>query len=127
MRMTLGAVAALAVLAGCAPQSAGPARPAAQAADTGIVGTPAPGSKFSRIRIGMGDKEIEDLIGPPNDTSGHITGKAFIPFYFGSGTVEVDAHYKGEGVLTYESGGVGSTRPRLILITVDRSETGYVR
>ena len=59
--------------------------------------------------------------------SGHITGKAFIPFYFGPGTVEVDAHYKGEGILTYESGGVGSTTPRIIVIKVDRSEAGYVR
>lgn len=52
--------------------------------DGEIIGTPAPNSKFAKLEIGMGRSEVRDLIGSPNDTSGHITGKQFIPFYFGA-------------------------------------------
>ena len=38
-----------------------------------------------------------DLIGPPTDTSSHITGKAFIPWYFGEDRAETEAYYKGSG------------------------------
>ena len=122
MRAVGATLALCAVLAACGPQ-----RPPAAEGNKSVIGTPAPGSKFAKVRIGMGEKEVTDLIGPATDVSGHITGKAFIPFYFGSGTVEVDAHYRGEGILTYASGGVSSTVPRVIIIKVDRSEGGYVR
>lgn len=46
-----------------------------------IVGTPAANSKFAKLKIGMRQREVEDLIGPPTDEDGHITGKGFIPFF----------------------------------------------
>ena len=122
-------LALLGALAACSdPSNTAPAPAAATVnAPTAVVGTPAPGSKFSRVKIGMGKTEVQDLIGPPNDQNSHITGKVFIPLYFGSGTTEIDAHYKGEGILTYASRGVGSTSYELIGMTVDRNESGYVR
>ena len=47
-----------------------------------IVGTPAPGSKFARLEIGMPMKRVTDLIGEPTDSGSGMTGKMFIPFYF---------------------------------------------
>ena len=90
-----------------------------------VDGTIRPGSKFSRVRIGMGSTEAESIIGKPSDTAGHITGKAFIPFYFGGDTSEVEAFYKGEGQLTYAHQSIGSTNLVLVRIIVDPSERGF--
>jgi hypothetical protein len=90
-----------------------------------IIGRPAPGSKFSRVTIGMPIREVEDLIGQPNDVAGHITGKAFIPFYFGGDTSMTEAFYKGEGQLSYVPANFGSSAMRLERIIVDPNEAGY--
>jgi len=49
-----------------------------------IIGNPAPGSKFGQLKIGMSSKQAMDIAGTPTDQSSCITGKAFIPFFFGS-------------------------------------------
>ena len=114
----LVAIAALAI-AGCANQQGGGMQGATRAPGSAqpqassdrvvtsangvrgdIVGTPAPGSKFSRVQIGMPKKQVEDLIGQPTDTASHVTGKAFIPFYFGGDTYMLEAFYRGEGQLS---------------------------
>jgi hypothetical protein len=93
--------------------------------DGEIIGTPARNSKFAKIRIGMGQREIADLIGQPNDSHTYQTGKAFIPFYFGKDMYRFEQFYKKEGSLTFEGGGVTGTSGRLIRIDVDTSATGY--
>jgi hypothetical protein len=90
-----------------------------------IHGTIRPGSKFSRIKIGMGATEVESIIGAPTDTAAHITGKAFIPFYFGGDTSQVEKFYKGEGQLTYSPQSMGSTLLVLTGITADPTERGF--
>ena len=135
MRSITAGLALLLVLAGCANQgpSATGAAPAGNTRTiTGlngvqgdIEGTPAPGSKFSRVQIGMPQRQVVDLIGQPNDTSAHITGKAFIPFYFGGDSSMEEEFYKGEGQLSYASDSIGSSARRLVRIIVDRTEQGY--
>lgn len=90
-----------------------------------IIGTPAKNSKFAKIRIGMGQREISDLIGQPNDSHTYQTGKAFIPFYFGKDMYRFEQFYKKEGSLTFEGGGITGTSGKLIRIQVDTSATGY--
>lgn len=104
----------------------GHAAPADQANSSDVVGTPAPGSKFSKIQIGMFSKQIMDLIGQPNDQKSYATGKAFIPFHFGSDNYRFEYFYKGEGTLTFSGGGIGSSTLKLIKITVNPAESGYV-
>lgn len=70
-----------------------------------IVGTPAKGSKFAKLKIGMKLTEVVALIGAPTNQSTHPTGKAHIPFYFGPDRWVYDYYYKGEGVLTINGGG----------------------
>lgn len=70
-----------------------------------IVGKPAKGSKFAKLKIGMTLKEVEKLIGPPTKQWQHPTGKASIPFYFGPDRWVLMYSYKGEGVLTLNYGG----------------------
>lgn len=68
-----------------------------------IVGAPAPGSKFGRLKIGMTIKEVENLIGKPDSTDSRITGKQYQPFYFGGDTQRTEAFYKDEGQLTFSN------------------------
>ncbi len=65
----------------------------------------APGRKFAKLKIGMTLKQVEKLIGRPARQWQHPTGKASIPFYFGPDRWVIQYSYKGEGVLTFNSGG----------------------
>ncbi len=69
-----------------------------------IIGKPAPGSKFSKLKIGMTLSQVEKTIGHPTKQWTHPTGKAHIPFYFGPDRWVIQYSYKGEGVLTLNSG-----------------------
>ena len=91
-----------------------------------IVGTPAKNSKFTKLKIGMGMKEVTDLIGQPTDQGAYVTGKAFIPFYFGGDRYRHEMVYKGQGRLVFAGGSVGNLGPgRLIRIVHNEKEPGY--
>jgi hypothetical protein len=68
-----------------------------------ITGKPAPGSKFSQLKIGMSSAQVMGLLGQPTDQGAHPTGKAFIPFYFGSDKYRYEVVYKGQGRLLFAS------------------------
>ncbi|MGH1428141.1 MAG: hypothetical protein ACRBEE_09385 [Arenicella sp.] len=85
-----------------------------------IDGSNAPkGSKFSRLKLNMSAQQVYDTIGRPTDRKVYSTGKAWVPFYYGSDRTRQEYLYKGEGRLTI--GGNG----RLIAIYVDPTEDGY--
>jgi hypothetical protein len=69
-----------------------------------VIGTVAPGGKFSKLQIGMLMPEVLALVGGPDGMVTHETGKRWIPFYFGSDARRVEVFYKGEGCLTYTGG-----------------------
>ena len=89
-----------------------------------IVGTPAPGSKFAQLQIGMTREQVENLIGRPSDTDSRITGKQYQPFYFGGDTQRTEAFYKGEGQLTFSNIHPDSAADTLIRIMVNPDATG---
>lgn len=93
--------------------------------DGEIIGKPAKNSKFSKIQIGMGRKQVEDIIGLPSDSHVYNTGKMFIPFYFGKDAYRIETFYKKEGSLTFEGGGVTGTSGVLIRVSVDSTADGY--
>lgn len=108
----------LATLAGCAhrqaktdtaaaPQKEEKAQKAdkAEAPAGEIVGTPARGSKFAKLKLGMTLKEAVAKIGPPDNQWQRPTGKAHIPFYFGDDRWVLEYSYKKEGKLTFNYGG----------------------
>jgi hypothetical protein len=70
-------------------------------------------------------KQVFDVIGVPTDTSAHITGKAFIPFYFGPDIARSEAFYRGEGQLTFIRTSMGSSTLLLHDIHVNPAESGY--
>ena len=40
-----------------------------------ITGKPAPGSKFTPLKIGMSAKQVTDIVGQPTDQGAYVTGK----------------------------------------------------
>ena len=62
-------------------------------------------SKFSKLKLGMTLSQVEQAIGQPDKQVTHSTSKASIPFYFGADRWVIEYEYKGEGVLTFNSGG----------------------
>jgi hypothetical protein len=90
-----------------------------------ITGNPAPGSKFKKLQIGMSMKQVTDLIGQPTDQGSYVTGKAWIPFYFGSDRYRHEMVYKGQGRLIFAGGSVGDyTSGNLISIIHNAKEGG---
>ncbi len=89
-----------------------------------IVGTPAPGSKFAQLQIGMKLERVENLIGQPNHMDSRITGKQYQPFYFGGDTQRTEMFYKNEGQLTFSNLQQDSAADTLIRIVVNPESGG---
>ena len=89
-----------------------------------ITGKPAPGSKFTQLQIGMPMKQVTDLIGQPNDQGSYVTGKAFIPFFFGGDRYRYEMAYKGQGRLVF-AGKSMDTGGNLIWIIHNKNDSGY--
>jgi hypothetical protein len=91
-----------------------------------ITGKPAPGSKFTRLEIGMGMKEVTDIAGQPTDQGAYVTGKAWIPFYFGADRHRFEMAFKGQGRLIFAGGSLGDmSGGNLIWIIHNARESGY--
>ena len=91
-----------------------------------ITGQPAPGSKFGQLQIGMGMQQAKDIVGQPTDQGGYVTGKAFIPWYFGSGKYRHELVYKGMGRLIFASpSSFDFASGNLVWIIHSAAETGY--
>ncbi len=90
-----------------------------------ITGKPAPGSKFGVLKIGMSAKQATDLVGQPTDQGAYVTGKAFIPFFFGSDRYRYEMAYKGQGRLIFAGSSGFDTNAHLIWIIHSASDTGY--
>ena len=92
-----------------------------------ITGRPAPGSKFAGLKIGMSSQQVISLLGQPNDAGSHVTGKAFIPFYFGADRARYETVYKGHGRLIFAMGagmfGSGSMNPIWIIHNANEGDT----
>lgn len=90
-----------------------------------ITGKPAPGTKFTRVQIGMSAKQVMDIVGPPTDQGAYITGKAWIPFYFGSDRYRYELAYKGQGRLIFAGSSGFDSNSHLIWIIHNANDTGY--
>jgi len=91
-----------------------------------ITGNPVPGTKFTQIQIGMSMKQVTDIVGQPTDQGAYITGKAFIPFFFGGDRYRHELHYKGYGRLIFAGGSAGDiSGGRLIWVIHSANESGY--
>jgi hypothetical protein len=91
-----------------------------------ITGIPAPGSRFAQLQIGMPMRQVMDIVGPPTDEGSYITGKAFIPFYYGSDRYRYELVYKGQGRLIFAGGSINEhSGAHLTWIINSAADTGY--
>lgn len=90
-----------------------------------ITGRPAPGSKFTQLKIGMSAKQAMDIVGQPTDQGAYITGKAWIPFYFGSDRYRYEMAYKGMGRLIFAGSSGFDSNAHLIWIIHAANDSGY--
>jgi len=90
-----------------------------------ITGKPAPGSKFTPLKIGMSAKQVTDIVGQPTDQGAYVTGKAFIPFYYGSDRHRYEMAYKGQGRLIFAGSSGFDSNSHLIWIIHAANDTGY--
>lgn len=91
-----------------------------------IIGKPAKGSKFTKLKIGMTMKQVTKLIGQPTDQGAYVTGKAWIPYYHGSDEYRHELVYKKQGRLIFASDPSGDYNSgNLITIIHNAKESGY--
>ncbi|MEO7056123.1 MAG: hypothetical protein ABI281_09685 [Caldimonas sp.] len=72
-----------------------------------ITGRPAPNSRFTRLQIGMSMRQALNLVGQPSDQGVYITGKSFIPFYFGADRNRYEMVFRNQGRLIFAGGSLG--------------------
>ena len=100
--------------------------PAPATAASSTIGEIPSGSPFSKVNIGMPEKQVYDIIGEPSDTKYYVTGKAWIPFYFGNDSSRHEALYKGWGRLVFTGANAfGGGSFKLYQIINDEHEDGY--
>jgi hypothetical protein len=91
-----------------------------------ITGNPAPNTRFTQLQIGMSLKQVTDIAGQPTDSGAYVTGKAFIPFYFGGDRTRIELAYKGQGRLIFAGGNLGNiSGGNLVWIIHNANDTGY--
>ncbi len=59
------------------------------------------GSAFAKVDVGMNDAEVRKVLGDPDNSNAYMTGKAWIPLYYGPDTHRSDWMYKGQGRVVF--------------------------
>ena len=131
--MALGtALAASAIaLAGCAERAARPvdrsgAAPRAEERAADAPTPPPADSKLALVKKGMKMSEVVKILGEPTDRHQYVTGKAFIPWYFGDDASRVEWHYRGLGRVVLTGGGAFGQGGGIVeWVDYDPKESGY--
>jgi len=81
---------------------------------------------LSAIKKGMSLEEVNALLGEPTSTTGHITGKSFNPFYYGSDHARLIHLYQGKGRIHFSQSSRYAHRVwRVIEVEINPGEPGY--
>jgi outer membrane protein assembly factor BamE (lipoprotein component of BamABCDE complex) len=89
--------------------------PAAKPAPANIPAS----SPLAKVKMGMPQAQVYDLIGQPTSTRVFPSGKQFIPFYYGPDTHRTGAFFKGLGRVVF------SGADQVVEIDYDPTEDGY--
>lgn len=90
-----------------------------------VSGVPAANSRLAKLKIGMSQQQATDVAGQPTDQGAYVTGKAFIPFYFGSDRSRWEMVYKGQGRLIFSNQSGFGSGYYLTWIIHNANEGGY--
>jgi hypothetical protein len=80
---------------------------------------------LSAVKKGMSLQEVNNLIGKPTSSTSHLTGKTFIPFYYGGDSARHINLYKGKGRILFTHTSAFSRTWRVKEVIIDPKETGY--
>ena len=94
----------------------------AAASPTAVIPTTSP---LAKIKEGMDSDEVTKILGEPTSSGRHLTGKAFIPFYFGTDAVKTEWRYKNLGRVIFSKGSFSASH--VSAVEDDPHETGADR
>ncbi len=97
-------VLALFLFAGCASKDAAPAGSPAKASEEAYpagYSAPPPSARIAGVKLDMNDIDVRKIMGEPDNANAYMTGKAWIPFYYGPDTARTDWMYKGQGRVVF--------------------------
>lgn len=84
------------------------------------------GQSLNAVKKGMSMAEAYSLAGEPTSSTGHVTGKAWIPFNFrGADTARMYALYKGRGRIIFTNRSYYDHSWQVYEVQNDSSEPGY--
>lgn len=111
---------------GCSSGSNTSSADSQPAVEENPIPVPVPESSiFAKVKIGMEQQLVFSLLGPPTSTGGYVTGKAWIPFYFGGDKTRTIARYKGEGYIVFSQNNSFSSEYNVQSIHYNAEETGF--
>jgi hypothetical protein len=97
------------------------AKPAKAAAPSEVP--PPAGSPLSKITPGMGESDVREVLGDPDNQNSYQTGKAWIPYYHGPDTSRTDWMYKGKGRVVF-SRNAYSGKLKVVRVIYNPDESG---
>jgi hypothetical protein len=86
---------------------------------------PPASSPLAKVHEGMTEPQVAAILGVPDDSKAYITGKAFIPFYYGADVSRFACYYRGKGRVIFAGGNQwGAGRGKVERVEYDPSEDG---
>ena len=82
-------------------------------------------SPFAKIKYGMSQEEVYSILGQPTSQGAYVTGKAWIPFYFGGDKTRSIARYKGQGYIIFSQNHSFTSSHSVQTIYYDPNERGF--
>lgn len=80
-------------------------------------------SKLAKVAVGMKPDQVKEIMGEPTSASTYMTGKAWIPWYFGP-THQTDWKYKDTGRVVFVNNRWSGQIQTVTRIDYDASEDG---
>jgi len=101
LRVSMMGLVAIAMLGlvGCA--SSGSSTQADNGKPANVLTAVPSGSPLAKVQTGMTEIQVRKIMGEPDNSRSYMTGKAWIPFYFGGDTHRVDWTYNGVGRVVF--------------------------
>ena len=86
-----------------------------------------PPEPLAGVREGMTPEQVQKIAGAPASIKPYVTGKAFIPWYFGPDRSRTAYYYKGQGRVIFSGEGGFGTDGHVLRVEYDPSDPGAPR
>lgn len=118
-------------LAACASGGGSGGGESSAAAESSTAAAPKPpkgvappaGSKLAKVAVGMKPEQVKEIMGDPTNQTTYMTGKMWIPWYFGP-THQTDWKYKAVGRVVFVNNRWSGQIQSVTRIDYDPAEDG---